>query len=99
MLCPTTTGRSSSSRATPRPLSDGRRRTLKKGEAAKGLADIDRALSLDPESAYVHNVKANILAALGRRNEAIAAYKKALALAPDLQESVQGLKALQRAKP
>ena len=72
---------------------------LKKGEAAKGLADIDRALSLDPESAYVHNVKANILAALGRRNEAIAAYKKALAIAPDLQESVQGLKALQRAKP
>jgi Tfp pilus assembly protein PilF len=63
------------------------------------LADIDRALSLDPDSAYVHNVKADILAALGRRNEAIAEYKKALAIAPDLQESVQGLKALQRSKP
>ena len=65
----------------------------------KAWLDIDRALSLDPDSAYVHNVKADILAALGRRNEAIAAYKKALAIAPDLQESVQGLKALQRTKP
>ena len=63
------------------------------------MLDIDQALSLDPDSAYVHNVKADILAALGRRNEAIAAYKKALAIAPDLQESVQGLKALQRSKP
>ena len=35
----------------------------------------------------------------GRRDEAIAEYKKALAIAPDLQESVQGLKALQRGKP
>jgi Tfp pilus assembly protein PilF len=72
---------------------------LKKGEAAKGLLDIDRALSLDPDSAYVHHVKASILAALGRRDDAIAEYKKALALAPDLQESVEGLKALQRSKP
>ena len=72
---------------------------LKKGQPEKGLPDIDQALSLDPNSAYVHNIKADILAALGRRNEAIAAYKKALAIAPDLQESVQGLKALQRGKP
>jgi hypothetical protein len=31
------------------------------------------------------------LEALGRRNEAIAEYKKALAIKPDLQESVDGL--------
>ena len=47
----------------------------------------------------MHNVKADILAALGRRDEAIAEYEKALAIAQDLQESVQGLKALQRGKP
>ena len=34
-----------------------------------------------------------------RRDEAIAEYEKALAIAQDLQESVQGLKALQRGKP
>ena len=44
-------------------------------------------------------MRANILAALGRRNDAIAEFKKALAIAPDLQESVQGLKALQRTRP
>ncbi|HVQ11767.1 MAG TPA: tetratricopeptide repeat protein, partial [Methyloceanibacter sp.] len=59
----------------------------------------DRALSLDPDSAYVHNVRADLLAALGRRNEATAEYKKALAIAPDLKESLDGLKALQRGKP
>jgi predicted RNA polymerase sigma factor len=44
-------------------------------------------------------VNAHILAALGRRNEAIAEYKKALAIEPTLTESVQGLDALQRTKP
>jgi len=52
-----------------------------------------------PQAPSEYNPFKNPSAALGRRNEAIAAYKKALALAPDLQESVQGLKALQRAKP
>ena len=47
----------------------------------------------------MHNVEADNLAALGRRDEAIAEYEKALAIAQDLQESVQGLKALQRGKP
>ena len=72
---------------------------LKRAQPEKSLLDIDQALSLDPSSAYLHNVKANILAALGCRNEAIAEFKKALAIAPDLQESVEGLQALQRAKP
>ncbi|MGB8709813.1 MAG: hypothetical protein WCD39_08615 [Methyloceanibacter sp.] len=36
------------------------------------------------------------MAALGRRNEAIAEYKKALAIKPDLQESLQGLDVLKR---
>jgi hypothetical protein len=45
------------------------------------------------------NVRAHVLAALGRRNDAIAEYKKALAIAPDLQESLDGLKAVQNSKP
>jgi tetratricopeptide (TPR) repeat protein len=41
--------------------------------------------------------KRGTLAALGRRNEAIAEYTKALAIKPDLtQESLQGLDALKR---
>lgn len=56
---------------------------------------MDQALSLDPNSASAHDIKAQLLAALGRRKDAIAEYKKALAIEPDLQESLDGLKALQ----
>ena len=80
-------GRSSFSRDTPRPMPYGGRQ-----------ADVEQALSLDPNVAYAHNVNPQILASLGRRNEAIAEYKKALAIEPDMQESVQGLKD-QRGKP
>jgi Tfp pilus assembly protein PilF len=69
---------------------------LKKGLAAKALPDVEQALSLDPNDPFARDTRAHILAALGRRNEAIAEYKKALALKPDLQESLQGLKALTR---
>ena len=71
---------------------------LKKGLTAKARADVEQGLSLDPNVAYAHNVNAQILASLGRRNEAIAEFKKALAIEPDMQESVQGLKD-QRGKP
>ena len=90
-------GRSSFSGDTPSALRG--KANLKKGLTAKARADVEQALSLDPNVAYAHNVNAQILASLGRRNEAIAEFKKALAIAPDLQESVQGLKALQRGKP
>jgi Tfp pilus assembly protein PilF len=60
------------------------------------LPDVEHALSLDPNDPFAHDTRAHILAALGRRNEAIAEYKKALALKPDLQESMQSLKALTR---
>jgi Tfp pilus assembly protein PilF len=63
------------------------------------LPDIEQALSLDPNDPFAHDTRAHILATLGRRNEAIAEYKKALALKPDLQESIDGLSALQRGKP
>jgi len=39
------------------------------------------------------------LEALGRRNEAIGEYKKALALEPDLRSSIEGLKSLAQTKP
>ena len=71
-----------------------------KAFALRGKAGGRRASPLArSQRAYAHNVKAHILASLGRRNEAIAEFKKALAIEPDLQESVQGLKALQRGKP
>ena len=69
---------------------------MQKGLAAKALPDVEQAPSLDANDPFAHDMRAHILAALGRRNEAIAAYKKALAIKPDLQESVQGLKALMR---
>ena len=67
---------------------------MKKGLATKALPDIEQALSLDPNDPFAHDTRAHTLAALGRRNEAITEYKKALAIKPDLQESVQGLNAL-----
>jgi Tfp pilus assembly protein PilF len=72
---------------------------LKKGLAAEALPDVEQALSLDPNDPFAHDMRAHILAALGRRKEAIAEYKKALAIKPDLQESIDGLSALQRSKP
>jgi len=69
---------------------------LNKRLAAKALPDVEQALSLDPNDPFAHDTRAHILAALGGRNEVIAGYKKALALKPDLQESVRDLKALTR---
>ena len=43
--------------------------------------------------------RTHILEALGRRNEAIGEYKKALALEPDLLSSIEGLKSLAKTKP
>ena len=71
----------------------------KMGRLAESLADAEQALSLDPKNPFAHDTRAHALAALGRRNEAIAEYKKALAIKPDLQESTDGLNALQRGKP
>ncbi len=46
-----------------------------------------------------HALTADILEALGRRNEAIGEYKKALALEPDLRSSIESLKSLAKTKP
>ena len=98
---PTTTGAHRAPAALLPRLSVGRAQAQpEKGRCGpKALPDIEQALSLDPNSAFAHDARAHILAALGRRNEAIAEYKKALAIEPDLQESVQGLKRLSAAKP
>ena len=78
----------------PEALAGRAQANLKKGLAAKALPDIEQALSLDPNDPFARDTRAHTLAALGRRNEAIAEYKKALAIKPDLQESLQGLDAL-----
>jgi Tfp pilus assembly protein PilF len=76
----------------PEALAGRAQANLKKGIAAKALPDVEQALSLDPNDPFAHDMRAHIL----RRNEAIAAYKRALAIKPDLQESVQGLNAILR---
>jgi Tfp pilus assembly protein PilF len=80
----------------PEALAGRAQANLKKGLAAKALPDVEQALSLDPNDPFAHDTRAHVLAALGRRKEAIAEYRKALAIEPDLQESVQGLNALTR---
>jgi Tfp pilus assembly protein PilF len=80
----------------PEALAGRAQANLKKGLAAKDLPDVEQALTLDPHDPFAHDTRTHTLAALGRRNEAIAEYKKALAIKPDLQESTEGLKALQR---
>jgi len=42
-----------------------------------------RAIELDPTSAYPHNGLGNVYRALGRREEAIAAYQRAIELDPN----------------
>ena len=96
MPWPISTGPLSFSRDPRDALAGRAQANLKKGLAAKALPDIEQALSLDPNDPFAHDTRAHTLAALGRRNEAIAEYKKALAIKPDLQESLQGLDALKR---
>ena len=69
---------------------------MKKGLAAKALPMSSRRCRSIRTTPFAHDTRAHTLAALGRRNEAIAEYKKALAIKPDLQESLQGLDALKR---
>jgi uncharacterized protein len=50
------------------------------GDFHKALALVDEAIRLDPDSAPFHNLRGDVLAALGRRDEAVAAWQRALEL-------------------
>jgi tetratricopeptide (TPR) repeat protein len=64
------------------------------GQAEKGLPNADKAVALDVKSANAYDTRAHIYEALGKKNEAISDYRKALSLVPELQESKLGLKRL-----
>ncbi|MBD0269001.1 MAG: tetratricopeptide repeat protein [Cyanobacteria bacterium Co-bin8] len=52
------------------------------GQAEMGLADCDRAISLDPNMAQAYNNRGNCYAALERWSKAIADYERAIDLNP-----------------
>jgi tetratricopeptide (TPR) repeat protein len=64
----------------------------------QGLADAERALELDPNYLPALETRAQIFEALGRREEAIADFRRALALDPKLKESAEGLERLGAAR-
>jgi tetratricopeptide (TPR) repeat protein len=56
---------------------------LRAGKPGQGLADANMTVELSPDSSdHAFHVRAQILEALGRRDEAIADYRRALRLAP-----------------
>lgn len=66
----------------------------KAGDLAAALDSYERALALDPAYALAQHYRANTLRALGRKPEAIAAYRAALALGADATELGFALAAL-----
>jgi adenylate cyclase len=54
---------------------------------AEALAASDEALRLDPDLAEAHVARANVLAGLGRHDEADASFRRATALAPGLRDA------------
>ena len=66
----------------------------KAGELAAALASYERALALHPAYALAQHYRANTLRALGRTDEAIAAYRKARELGADAGEIDFALAAL-----
>ena len=67
---------------------------LKAGKATQGLSDAERALQLSPNSAFALNARGQILEALGRRQDAIADFRQALAIDPNIEDSRDGLRRL-----
>jgi tetratricopeptide (TPR) repeat protein len=64
---------------------------LKLGDAAGALPDALEAAKLKPKAAAVHDTLGAVLAALGRRDEAIDAFKRALEIDPALVSATQAL--------
>ena len=61
------------------------------GEPAKGLADADRAIELNPRSAMALYVRARIYEALGRSEDAAAGMRAALAIDPRIKEQMEAM--------
>jgi tetratricopeptide (TPR) repeat protein len=65
-----------------------------KGEDAKGLPDVEKALTLAANNAVYIETRAEILEKLGQRDKAVADYRAALKLDPTDDGSKAGLKRL-----
>ena len=63
---------------------------------AKAGEQIRQALRLDPDNAVYHFNYANILQDLGHLEDAIAEYKKALELDPDMKAAKEEIEKLQK---
>lgn len=66
----------------------------KSGALTQALDSYERALALQPGYALAQHYRANVLRALGRKEEAVAAYRAALALGADADEIGFALAAL-----
>ena len=67
------------------------------GHAGLGAAyvpDAERSLQLLPNNAHLLDTRGHIFEALGRREEAIADFRRALSINPKLEASREGLKRL-----
>lgn len=67
-----------------------------KGDDAGGLADAEEAVKLAPKDRFCLGTRGAIYEKLGRRDEATADYRAALALDPKDREAIEGLKRLGR---
>lgn len=67
---------------------------FKLGKAADGLPDTEASLKLKPNEARTLDIRGHILEALGRREEAIADFRRALSIEPRMRGSRDGLKRL-----
>src|SRR5262249_36245638 len=59
-----------------------------RGDHAAALPLIDQALAINPHAPSAHNNRGVVLAEMQRREEAIASYEAAIALAPDYVDAV-----------
>jgi tetratricopeptide (TPR) repeat protein len=59
---------------------------FKAGKAAQGLPDAEKSLELLPNDANTLDTRGSIFEALGRKEEAIAGYRRALSKDPNMQQ-------------
>ena len=80
--------------SSPWDFAEHARLHLLAGQAGKGLGYAETSLELQPDVPAVLDVRGRLLEALGRREEAMADFHRALARRPDLKTSKEGLKRL-----
>jgi len=67
-----------------------------KGKPERAIADLRRALTIDPKHYKAINDLGLVLEQIGAKKEALAAYRRALAVNPFLEDARQGVDALKR---